>query len=79
MYRHIFKPLLDFLLSLTGLILALPVFAVVTVLLAIANKGKPFFFQHRPGKNGRIFHIVKFKTMNDKCDDVGNLFPDKDR
>jgi lipopolysaccharide/colanic/teichoic acid biosynthesis glycosyltransferase len=79
MYRHFFKPFLDFLLSLIGLILASPVFVVVTVLLAIANNGKPFFFQLRPGKNGQIFRIVKFKTMNDKCDASGKLLSDAQR
>lgn len=73
------KPILEFSLSLTGLIIASPVFVVVTVLLAFANNGKPFFFQHRPGKNGRVFRIVKFKTMNDKCDATGNLLPDAGR
>ena len=79
MYRHFFKPLLDFLLSLIGLLLASPVFVVVTVLLAIANNGKPFFFQLRPGKNGRVFRIIKFKTMNDKHDVTGKLLPDAQR
>lgn len=78
-YKSGLKHLLDFLLSLAGLLVALPVFIVVTVLLAVANNGKPFFFQLRPGKNGRIFRIVKFKTMNDKRDDVGNLLPDAQR
>ena len=52
---------------------------VITVLLFFANNGKPFFFQPRPGKNGKIFKIVKFKTMNDKKDDHGNLLSDEHR
>lgn len=79
MYRHFFKRLIDILLSFIGLVAASPVFVVVTLLLAFANQGKPFFFQLRPGRNGRIFRIVKFKTMNDKRDDEGNLLPDAQR
>ena len=79
MYKTLVKPFLDFVLSLTGLLLASPVFLAVTLLLAVANNGSPFFFQHRPGKNGRIFRIVKFKTMNDRRDASGNLLPDAER
>lgn len=79
MYRHFFKPFCDFALSLAGLLVASPVFLAVTILLAVANNGSPFFVQQRPGKNGRIFRIVKFKTMNDRCDASGNLLPDADR
>jgi lipopolysaccharide/colanic/teichoic acid biosynthesis glycosyltransferase len=52
---------------------------IVTILLAIANNGKPFFFQPRPGKNERIFKVIKFKTMNDRRDKNGELLPDADR
>lgn len=79
MYRHFIKRFLDLLLSFFGLVIASPVFLVVTLLLAIANHGKPFFFQLRPGKNGRIFRIVKFKTMNDRRDASGNLLQDNQR
>lgn len=79
MYKTFFKPLLDFLLSLTALLVLSPVLLVLTVLLAVANGGQPFFFQTRPGKNGRLFRIVKFKTMNDKTDASGNLLPDGER
>jgi len=65
--------------ALGVLLLTSPVFVVVTVLLWFANDGKPFFFQARPGKEGRIFKIFKFKTMNDKKDVNGNLLPDADR
>jgi undecaprenyl phosphate N,N'-diacetylbacillosamine 1-phosphate transferase len=79
LYRSFFKPLADKLLALTGLIAASPVFLLVTIGLFFANQGKPFFFQRRPGRGGRIFSIVKFKTMNDRKGPDGELLPDKDR
>lgn len=79
MYKQFIKPLLDFLAALMGLLIISPVFVVVTLALAIANSGKPFFFQRRPGKGERIFTIVKFKTMNDKKDAQGRLLPDAQR
>lgn len=79
MYKNIIKPLGDFLAALIGLILISPAFLMVLLLLSIANQGKPFFKQKRPGKNGKIFTIIKFKTMNDKRDAQGNLLPDADR
>src|SRR5690606_33015152 len=68
-----------FIVSFTGLVVLTPVFFIITVLLAVANSGKPFFIQPRPGKNGRIFKLIKFKTMNDKRDASGNLLLDADR
>lgn len=79
MYKHFFKQVLDVTVSLLVFILLLPVFLVVTILLAIANNGKPFFFQPRPGKNERIFKVIKFKTMNDRKDAQGNLLSDAER
>lgn len=79
MYQNLIKPFLDFLAALLGLIILSPIFIIVTLLLAIANSGKPFFFQQRPGKNERIFKIIKFKTMNDKRGEDGQLLPDLDR
>ncbi|MDR2085176.1 MAG: sugar transferase [Bacteroidales bacterium] len=79
MYKHFFKRFLDFFLSLIGFIIISPFFVIITVLLLFANNGKPFFIQKRPGKNEKIFKIIKFKTMNDKKDKNGNLLPDKDR
>lgn len=79
MYKTTIKPFLDFLAALIGLILLSPILVIVTLLLAIANKGKPFFFQTRPGENERLFSIIKFKTMNDKKDKKGNLLPDAER
>ncbi|MBB6681559.1 sugar transferase [Aequorivita sp. 609] len=79
MYKNILKPLFDFLAAFIGLIILSPIFLVVTVGLGIANNGKPFFFQRRPGKNEKIFKIIKFKSMNDKKDSKGNLLPDSAR
>ena len=79
MYKTTIKPNLDFLAALIGLILLSPIFVIVALLLAIANNGKPFFFQRRPGKNERLFSIIKFKTMTDKKGKNGNLLPDAER
>lgn len=79
MYKSFFKPLFDFIFSLLGLMLLSPLFIIVTVGLYFANNGKPFFFQLRPGINGKIFRIIKFKTMNDKKDLEGNLLSDGER
>jgi lipopolysaccharide/colanic/teichoic acid biosynthesis glycosyltransferase len=79
MYKTTIKPFLDFLAALIGLILLSPIFIGVVILLAIANNGRPFFFQTRPGKDEHLFKIIKFKTMNDKKDKDGNLLPDAKR
>ena len=79
MYRRFFKPLLDFLGASSGLILGSPVLLLTTVGLCIANKGKVFFLQERPGRGGRIFKIIKFKTMTDEKDENGMLLPDDRR
>lgn len=79
MYKNYFKRLFDFTAAFCGLLLLSPVFIIVTIGLFFANQGKPFFFQARPGKNERVFKIVKFKTMNDKKDAQGNLLPDAQR
>ena len=74
MYRYI-KRISDFLSSFIGLLILSPVFLIVFFLLLIVNSGKPFFFQSRPGKNEKIFRIIKFKTMTDKKDVNGNVLP----
>jgi lipopolysaccharide/colanic/teichoic acid biosynthesis glycosyltransferase len=79
MYRNAIKRILDFSIALIGLVLILPLFIFVIIGLFFTNQGKPFFFQLRPGKNGQLFKIVKFKTMNDKKDNEGNLLSDADR
>ncbi len=79
MYKLLFKRLLDLVLATIGLVVLSPLFILVTMLLTIANEGKPFFFQKRPGRYGEVFSIVKFKTMNDKIDENGDLLPDVKR
>lgn len=79
MYKFFLKRLLDLVASMLIFILLSPVFLVVMVLLSLANKGSPFFIQQRPGKNEKIFNIIKFKTMNDAKDNQGNLLPDAQR
>ena len=79
MYKNFIKPAIDFVLALVGFLFLSPVFVLVTIGLFFANDGKPFFFQLRPGKDGKIFKIIKFKTMTDKKDENGNLLPDADR
>ena len=80
MYKHFFKRFLDFWLSLIALICISPILLVVTIWLHFANKGTGVFFtQERPGKDGKIFKVIKFKTMTDECDMEGNLLPDEDR
>ena len=79
MYRNYIKRFLDLLISLIGLLLLSPIFVIVTLGLFIANNGKPFFTQSRPGKNEKLFKILKFKTMNDKKDAEGNLLSDGER
>jgi lipopolysaccharide/colanic/teichoic acid biosynthesis glycosyltransferase len=78
-YVGFLKPLIDFCVAFIVLLVLSPLFLVLVVLLAIANNGKPFFFQARPGKRERIFQVVKFKTMNDKKDPQGNLLSDAER
>lgn len=79
MYSSFFKRLIDIIASFFGIIILSPLFILITVGLYFANSGKPFFFQARPGIKGKVFKIVKFKTMNDKKDADGNLLSDKER
>ena len=80
MYKRYFKRPLDILISGTALLCLSPLLAAVTLWLHFANKGAgAFFTQDRPGKNGRIFKVVKFKTMTDERDSDGNLLPDSRR
>ena len=78
-YKSLLKPIFDFLLSLLALIFLSPLFFLITLLLSIANSGNPFFTQLRPGRHGRIFRVIKFKTMNDRRDAQGELLPDAER
>lgn len=80
MYKHFFKRLFDFIISLIALICISPMLLVVTLWLHFANKGAgAFFFQERPGKDAKIFKVIKFKTMTDERDADGNLLPDEKR
>lgn len=80
MYKNFFKRVIDFTISLIALICLSPIFLVVTVWLLFANKGAgAFFFQERPGKDEKIFKVVKFKSMTDERDANGNLIDDEIR
>jgi lipopolysaccharide/colanic/teichoic acid biosynthesis glycosyltransferase len=80
MYKHFFKRFFDFWLSLIALICIFPILLIITIWLHFANKGAgAFFFQDRPGKNAKIFKVIKFKTMTDERDADGNLLPDEAR
>ena len=76
MYRNFIKRLLDFLLSLTAILLLSPILLILTIAGAVKMGGSPFFTQERPGKDGKIFKLVKFKSMNNKKDENGKLLPD---
>ena len=80
MYKHFFKRVFDFLIALVALLLIGWFLIIVAIWLHFANKGAgAFFTQDRPGKDGRIFRVIKFKTMTDERDEEGNLLPDADR
>jgi undecaprenyl phosphate N,N'-diacetylbacillosamine 1-phosphate transferase len=79
MYKKTIKSIFDFTIALLMVIMASPIFLLVTIGLYFANKGKPFYLQKRPGKNELLFNIIKFKTMNDKKDVDGNLLSDAER
>lgn len=80
MYKHFFKRVLDFFISLVALLLIAWFLIIVAIWLHFANKGAgAFFFQERPGKDAKIFKVIKFKTMTDERDADGNLLPDKYR
>lgn len=79
MYKNFFKRFLDFILSLVALIVLSPVLLILTVVGAIVMKGNPFFTQERPGKNEKIFKLIKFRSMTCEKDKNGNLLPDAQR
>lgn len=80
MYKHFFKRLIDFSIALVALSLIWPFLLIVTIWLHFANKGAGvFFYQERPGKDGKIFKVIKFKTMTDERNANGELLPDADR
>lgn len=80
MYKHFLKRLIDFTIALTALLMLSPLLIVVTIWLHFANKGAgAFFTQERPGKDGKIFRVIKYKTMTDERGADGQLLKDKDR
>jgi len=80
MYKHFFKRFFDFCISLVALIIVSPIIIVVAIWLHFANKGAgAWFLQERPGKDGKIFKVIKFKTMTDERDADGKLLPDEER
>jgi len=78
-YTNFFKPLADFLISITCIIILSPIFAAIFILVSFDNKGQVLFFQNRAGKHGKVFKIIKIKTMNDKKDEYGNLLSNHER
>ena len=80
MYKHFFKRVIDFTIVFIALLIIWPILLLVAIWLHFANKGAgAFFTQERPGKNGKIFKVIKFKTMTDERDENGNLLPDAQR
>ena len=80
MYKYFFKPLIDFIIVFCVLVVIWPILLIITLWLHFANKGAgAFFAQERPGKGGKVFKVIKFKTMTDERDADGNLLPDADR
>ncbi len=79
MYKSYLKRWIEFFLSSMAFILLIPVFTAIMFLLVIANRGQPFFTQDRPGLHGRLFKVIKFKTMNDRRGYDGELLPDANR
>ena len=79
MYKYISKPILDFIVSLVLVVFISPIFILLMLSLLIVTKGNPFFTQPRPGKRGKVFKVIKFRTMNDKHNRAGDLLADADR
>lgn len=79
MYAKYFKRMLDFVLSFFAIIVLSPILLIFTIVGAVAMGGNPFFMQERPGKNEKIFKLIKFRTMNNKKDKNGELLPDEKR
>ncbi|MER3318219.1 MAG: sugar transferase [Allomuricauda sp.] len=79
MYKTVFKRIIDFIVSLLLICIASPIIIFLGVFLYFSNNGKPFFYQDRPGKNEKLFRLIKFKSMNDKTNDKGELLPNHER
>ncbi|MCD4705415.1 sugar transferase [bacterium] len=79
MYSKYIKRIFDFLLALSLLIIVSPIIIIICIILSFVNKGNPFFIQRRPGKNNKVFRVIKFKTMTNEKDKNGELLPDNKR
>jgi lipopolysaccharide/colanic/teichoic acid biosynthesis glycosyltransferase len=79
LYPKFFKPVFDFIIALFSFLILFPLFLIIWITLFFTNRGKVFFFQTRPGKNEKLFKVIKFRTMNDRKDDAGNLLSDEER
>ena len=79
MYRKYFKRVVDVVISFSILIIIAPIILIIACILFMQNKGNPFFFQGRPGKNEKRIKVIKFKSMTDEKDTSGNLLPDNER
>lgn len=80
MYKNFFKRIIDFTIVFIALLIIWPILLIITIWLHFANKGAgAFFTQERPGKDGKIFKVIKYKTMTDECDENGRLLPDAQR
>lgn len=79
MYKNFFKSLIDKICALLGLVILAPIILILIIFLAFVNKGNPFFTQNRPGKNQKVFKLIKFCSMRNAVDKFGNQLPDKDR
>jgi lipopolysaccharide/colanic/teichoic acid biosynthesis glycosyltransferase len=79
MYKTYFKRIVDFIVASVMFLIVSPVLLIIAILLALVNKGSPFFLQTRPGKDEKLFKIIKFRTMTGAIDDKGVLFPDEKR
>ena len=79
LYRRYIKRILDVVLSFIGLVVISPILVFLTIILFVISRSSPIYLHERPGMNGRIFRLIKFKTMNDKRDEHGELLPDAER
>ena len=79
LYKVLIKRIIDLMVSTLALLLLSPIFLIIAIALSITYRGNPFFIQPRPGRNTKIFKIIKFRTMNMKCNDEGILLPDSER
>ena len=79
MYRKYFKRFLDIIMAFSGLLILSPILILLMILLAVVNRGKIFFTQERPGRDEKVFRVIKFRSMNDKRDANGKLLPDRER